>query len=268
MGRQLQGQLLTWFGIVGGALSLASYWFNFRQPSDWLRRLLEKWETFQHYFWQSLGNLFQVKISIVLSNSISLILFYLFIMIGSIIQSGKIRYWSLRDQDHYNFLILFNIVLLICLSSVYIELNYVGDSEYFLYTLMYTIEFFILMLALIEGAIAEKLISGLFYTVLFLSFSNYFLGIFDLYDPIVPSSAMGGALIAISLILAPNLALNRKVGFLLLGVAVLLGINEISKFTLTQRPLSTELDQKRSPAIEFQGSKCAGAFGEGRAQHC
>jgi hypothetical protein len=81
--RQVCGQILTWFGIVGGALTLANHLSNFITLADWMHSLASDFSEITYGFWNCLAKLLGFSIPRSLSPLLSFIFFCTGITVGT-----------------------------------------------------------------------------------------------------------------------------------------------------------------------------------------
>lgn len=74
--KKLRYGVLTWFGIVGGALTIVNHWTNFITLSDWAHWLVGHFSLLMHQFWEQVGAIFRIRISKETSSWLTLLLFY------------------------------------------------------------------------------------------------------------------------------------------------------------------------------------------------
>jgi hypothetical protein len=80
--RELRFQALTWFGIVGGALTLFSGLGSLIALAEWARWLVEHWQAWTHGFWSWVGSLVGVRVSRAWAPLLSLLAFALSVAVG------------------------------------------------------------------------------------------------------------------------------------------------------------------------------------------
>ena len=81
--KQIPGQMLVWFGIVGGALTVVNNWSNFITLADWTHWLVIHFSEIMYRFWNDLANLLGYSVSRGLSLLLSFIFFYICITVGT-----------------------------------------------------------------------------------------------------------------------------------------------------------------------------------------
>lgn len=89
--REIRGQLLTWFGIVGSALTIIDQWGNFIQLADWMRLVVENFSYATHAFWSFVGGLINISISRELAQFLTFIAAQISLILGTVLISGRIN---------------------------------------------------------------------------------------------------------------------------------------------------------------------------------
>src|SRR5262249_56381662 len=82
-------ELLTWFGIVGGALTLFTNLGAVLKLADWARVLVEHWKEWTHAFWGWVFGWLGIHLPLFSTLVLSFMLFGLLLAIGQAVQSTK-----------------------------------------------------------------------------------------------------------------------------------------------------------------------------------
>jgi hypothetical protein len=242
-------ELLTWAGIVGGALTLFGHMSDLLKIADWARVLVENWKAWTHAFWVSAFSWLGIQLPPEWTPVLSFLLFGSLLTIGQAVQYRTTKTQSIafkfesRSEIFWvalaavGFFLLtstakrssFFAKLTIMLPSSVAEqvLSYIG---YGLVALIITLGF------LVRGA-EQKL-----HAAVAVSLMAIFWIIITLNNLMAMRDSKGFAyftavamiivLPVILLSVAPAKAVSRRLIFLALGLILLIALNELSKLGL------------------------------------
>jgi hypothetical protein len=89
---EIRGQVLVWFGIVGGALTIVNFWSNFITLADWMHWIVGHFAYIMHAVWARIGSIVSIKIPEYIEQYLSLLAFYSAIIVGTLLRSGLRKY--------------------------------------------------------------------------------------------------------------------------------------------------------------------------------
>jgi hypothetical protein len=230
--KEIRGQLFTWFGIVGGALTIVNHWSNFITLADWMHVLVQHWAEWLHGFWNLIGSIFGIRVSRQVASGLSITGFFLFITIGTIYRYGR-KNFNLKRSDTIHKIMLYisrTLVIIIPIDAVFsiIPENY---DNYFI-----SIGIFCIIYLNLNGVeTLYRLYGSAIYLILLFSalpLLKMFLyadSPISIYAEIILSICVITSLV-LPIVLAPPRPLIRRITFLLIGVGLILGLSEFSKF--------------------------------------
>lgn len=241
--KELFGQFLKWVGIIGGAIELVHNWSGLIEIVERLRWLVEHFSTLMHMFWSSLLALADVKVSKSLSRLLSGLLFYISLAAGTIYVFG------LRKFNIMSLLWIYLTALaLISLSTLYLlflKESVANNSVIFhiSYTPIYYIDLLVLAVPviacflLLDASLKEKLYYS---AVTSIVFGTTFVAFFKRSVDLMQQSNYYGAyvfevsylfyiIVTLLLVITPTKALMNNLSFMLMGAAILSGVNELLK---------------------------------------
>jgi hypothetical protein len=129
-------ELLTWFGIIGGALTLFTNLNAVLKLADWARDLVKGWKEWTHAFWVWAFGWLGIHLSSEWTPVLSFLLFWSLLTIGQIIkvkstiknqQSVDIEPWSWRQALYFS-LFLIGIIWLSWRFPAFFESFFEGFS--------------------------------------------------------------------------------------------------------------------------------------------
>jgi hypothetical protein len=248
-------ELLTWFGIVGGALTLFTNFSSFLKLADWARLLVQHWKEWTNAFWVWAFGWLGIHLPPEWTPVLSFLLFAALLTIGQVLRlDNTIRSPSMTNEGKRfedtsfprlhplelrgpGWLFMFILIILASasgwsLSQVTETLPRISDKPFYSYG---TIVIIVLMLGLYLRFARRKLHTAiaLFLIVIFWTIIafNQLLA--------TPNSASLAAAFAMIIVLPPLLlsiapakAVTRRLIFLGLGLILLIALNELSKLGL------------------------------------
>src|SRR5262249_31533748 len=111
-------ELLTWFGIVGGALTLFTNLGAVLKLSDWARVLVENWKEWTHAFWVWAFGWLGIRLPPVWSPLLSFLLFGLVLAFAQAVQFQKATTtWKTEDKYQGRSFELISWRTLVCLAA-------------------------------------------------------------------------------------------------------------------------------------------------------
>jgi hypothetical protein len=232
--RELRGQFFVWFGIVGGAMTIANNWSNFIQVADWVHWVVSHFSAIMHGFWGFLGSLIGIRVPLGLAKILSFILFYGSLTFGAVLMAGKmnpIRYNNVGLKALY-YITLFCILMFLCLRFylsystaaatiiciplvpiIYIASGLMPETEWRTFILIFMVIF---------------LVRGMLYSGINIIIHENNLE--KNQDIVIGVCAIIGVMVIFTpMLIAPHKSLNKRLAFLLIGVAIIFGLSEFSK---------------------------------------
>jgi TIR domain-containing protein len=247
-------ELLTWWGIIGGAITLFGAISATLKLADWARVLVQHWREWTHAFWEWAFDLLGIPIGLQLELSpfLTFLLFGLSLTIGLAAKYNRtIKNQPLVDKyDSRSFRIkswrtLFCLILIVVNLILKYLTDLLGEGPYNLvlnlllklpYKMAVTILFFDIFIIppVIIVLFARHRLQAALSVVLTSMFYFIFVVIAaDLYFVEFPWSfiefVIGWSLPVILLSVAPAKAVSRRLLFLAIGLLILIALNELSK---------------------------------------
>lgn len=249
MVREIRGQFLVWFGIVGGAMTIANHLSDFVTVADWMHWLVGNFSEMLYEFWRLLIG---VPISKELASSLNFLVFFTSLSVGSIILCGKIR----QDKWGLNIILIVAFVTIYNLATElfgYHKFTIAGD-ELVDNVVGYIFGLIPLTMIILQGITIKKIIPTILLITLFaitFRLANEF--IVFVWQHLNFGQFVGNWIIMFfvtlifmfPLITAPTAALVKRVAFLLIGVGIIFGLSEVSI-------LAGKLRAAANPAAETQ----------------
>jgi hypothetical protein len=229
--RDLRAQIFTWFGIVGGAITLFSALKELLHPAGWTSWLVEHWSEWAHIFWRLLFSRLHIAISRDLALVLSFSAFSLMITIGINVRHVRAREFFYRLRAA-----IFGIVVLLAGWA----LTYAAMSSYLLDPKGIWAALAVLgvsaigMLTPIVRADEERAAPGSILVATILYLAMLFLMAIVPFGEFMSTVSFATFYIPILWMLVITLnpldQLARRLMFLSIGVLVLVGSNELSTF--------------------------------------
>jgi len=242
-------EVLTWFGIVGGALTLFTNLSATLQLAKWARILVEHWREWTHAFWLWAFGWLGIHLPPEWAPVLSFVLFWLLLTIGEAVKF-RITTNSQLLSDTYqgksfkllSWRTLFCVVLILAVvevapTVVFLSLDpsSFGDIFYHVYRILAWIGSPVIIVLFARNKLHAALS-----VCLFLIFSEVIA--LDPLRGMEPSGWLTAAFGASSVLIwvlplillsvAPAKAVTRRLIFLALGLILLIAFNELSKLGL------------------------------------
>jgi hypothetical protein len=256
-------EVLTWFGIVGGALTLFTNLGAVLKLADWARVLVQHWKEWTHTFWLWAFGWLGIHLPPEWTPVLSFVLFGSLVAIGQVVKfKSMIKHQATKDKYEsksfhliswrtllsvLGMFAMFTLVLLISWMSDYWREDWslytgtppITDFDHAVEGIAFTISPTVLFARhRLHAAISTGLMLVFFIIISFLPLRE--LGAMAIQDMsfhmsiFVPVIAFG--LICILplflLAVAPAKAVSRRLIFLALGLLLLIALNELSKLGL------------------------------------
>lgn len=243
--------MLTWLGIVGGALTLLSNLQGILDLAKWADWLIFKWQQLVPPLVYGLIALFDVRVSGEATSMIAMALFVSLIAIGSRVETkfqGVAREaWPIQASNVFNHRVLLGIILYM-LQGVLITLPAYLPSVTrvyleFPYSFL-TVCYFLYCSAIVIGLRGWPLSTSIVVAASMVGFSFIFsYSTHDIAPPNVSETASvaiaGACAVACGLIvvgIAPPLAFTRRIIFMVIGVSSVLMLSQLSHWAIALTP--------------------------------
>jgi hypothetical protein len=233
LGKGLKWELLSWWGIIGGAITLFTAISATLKLADWARWLVEHWQQWTHAFWVWAFGWLGIHLPPEWTALLSFLLFWSSLTIGQVLKSKGIVWERISANEFRRTIFRQPTVILFITYLLIFGLNQ-GN------------------LGVLGGVAAEMTAAVLFVLLLFARYRLHtfvsfvlmliFFSIMTLYqllaavaaDGIVflVALAFGVGLPTLLLLIAPTKAITRRLIFLALGLILLIALNELSKLGL------------------------------------
>ena len=240
-------ELLTWFGIVGGALTLFGNLSGVLKLADWARVLVDHWKEWTHAFWVWAFGWLGIHVPPYWSPVLSFLLFWALLTIG---QRSNLKAQSqlnrlkinikVRDFGGQCVIIFFWMYMVLCVLMVMYEgiekSTAFGITLIILWSITLSIVIAVFARQRLHATISAVLFFGAFSFITLmpltqLDVSSAQFGFSSvLVGPTVLLLAWFAPLILLSV--APAKAISRRLIFLALGLLLLIALNELSKLGL------------------------------------
>jgi len=226
-------ELLTWLGIVGGALTLFTNLGAVLKLADWARVLVEHWKEWTHALWVWVFGWLGIHLGPGWTPVLSFLLFGSLLAIGQAVKFKTIKNQATEDRTLLSVITIFVMYELI---DLWANRYYPGDLDYYLAIGVVAVIISPIVLFAkhrLHAAISTSLILTFFIIIAFNPLR-------DLGRPGNPDLDMVG-LITLGLIcilplillsVAPAKAISRRLIFLAIGLILLIALNELSKLGL------------------------------------
>jgi hypothetical protein len=267
LAREIRGQTLVWFGILGGALTIISQWPKFITLTDWLRYAAEHWSALLQQFWGYVSSLLGISIAKETALGLSALAFLVSLTAGSVIVDGRINanirrvYWVIPMAT-----VTFIVVMVMAfINQTNFEINVTFNkiiSSIFTAIISYLVS---------DGNRKQRLIIAILFTTVSLLFFSFFSNTlhvlpFPSEDALSSIDWMGrwlASLLALVILIAllisaliigflpviisPANGLIRRLSFILIGVAIIFGLSEVSKQVERFGSATATLDAQTKP---------------------
>ena len=112
-------------GIPSGALTIVSFWPHFITLADWMHTIAGGLSGLMHGFWRVLGSLAGLDVPLGLSNTLSFLLFYGSLIIGTTLMTGGGQGLALRlKAQEFNSILLF-----VSATAIFVAFYYFSNYE-------------------------------------------------------------------------------------------------------------------------------------------
>jgi hypothetical protein len=246
-------ELLTWVGIVGGALTLFTNLRGVLQLADWARVLVENWREWSHAFWLWAFGWLGIHLSPEWTPILSFVSFGSFLAIGQAVKfnttiTNVYDYTEKAFQVISRRTLLCVVSIIACIGLSYFVLYFIRPSQ------MDNIALIIIGSSLALGLlILPQIIIVLFarhklHAALSVCLTSIFWAIIAVYPLAIALMSEGrtsegfwapGTFLSSNFIIplillsvAPAKAVSRRLIFLALGLILLIALNELSKLGL------------------------------------
>jgi TIR domain len=250
-------ELLTWWGIIGGALTLFTAVSATLKLADWARVLVEHWKEWTHGFWLWAFGWLGIHLLPEWAPVLSFLLFASLLTIGQAVTSNRIiknQYFVDKYDSRYSFQLKswrtwFCLILLI-VSPTPLFVVFVLDQSSTTGVPWVEEHLSLLSVVFVEFLITPPVIIALFarhrlHAALSVVLMQIFYGIIVITQlmtighstPFTPAAGVTSYVMVLVLPLillsvAPAKAVSRRLIFLALGLLLLIALNELSKLGL------------------------------------
>jgi hypothetical protein len=246
LAKGLKWELLTWWGIIGGAVTLFSVYSAARTLAPWARMLVEHWKGWTHTLWVWAFGWMGIRLPPEWTPVLSFLLFCSLLTVGQAVQFHR----TITNQSPYMYdgkaFELFSWRTLLCfilLSAAYLWPTYILTSipknQLSLSVALMVITWIIapqIILVLFARhrlhSAVSILLMFIFYLIIALDQLSELSGKMDVGTVIAGSILLASFSPLILLSVAPAKAISRRLIFLALGLLLLIALNELSKLAL------------------------------------
>lgn len=243
--------ILTWLGILGGALTLISNLQGILDLAKWADWLILKWRELITPLISGLIELFGIRVSVSANSMIAMALFVSFIAVGARIENelkGAAREsLSVRWENVFNrrVLIATALYLLQVMLSILPAFLPFAAEVYVRFPYLYLMANYVLYCgAIIIGLRGWPLWTSIVVALSMVGFSFIFgYSVYETGTPNVSETASSAiaalCAIACGLIvvgIAPPLVFTKRVIFMVVGVATVIGLSELTHWGISATP--------------------------------
>jgi hypothetical protein len=241
--KEFKWELLTWWGIIGGAVTLFSAYSAAITLAPWARWLVEHWKEWAHATWAWLFGWLGIRLSPASTSFLSYLLFWSLLTIGQAVKfynqpiADKYRggSWRLASWQTLFVIILYPVVATLVLIALFFAERFL-QVHVPLFTGSVIITVLVYEISLVPLA-RERLNAAL--TIFIMSIFSSIIIRPSAADPdpdddiaFLVAVSMQLLLPLILLSVAPAKAVSRRLIFLVLGLLILIALNELSKLGL------------------------------------
>jgi TIR domain len=236
-------ELLTWVGIVGGALTLFTNLSAVLKLADWARLLVQGWKEWTHAFWVWAFGWLGIHLPPEWTPILSFLLFGSLLTIGQAVKFKSTIKSQLTKDKYQNksfYLIswrtLFAVIGMVGITVSFAALTLVWFRRnvlyiYYIEGILYSIPVVIIALFArhrLHAAVSAGLMITFFYIIVAVPLRDISISKDEFMSSLV---ALAGIWILpmILLSVAPAKAVSRRLIFLALGLLLLIALNELSK---------------------------------------
>jgi hypothetical protein len=251
--RHFKYQVLTWIGIVGGAITLFASLSTILNLADWARALIEQWQALNQMFWGLVFGLINVKISEEVVPVISITALVVLLGVGVIV-SERTRQRVVKFQSAAKlvrtvhgilyvaagvlpFVLAYELFIVVLSFGMEREATKVSTPIPLIFTSIWTIFVPIVYFSLVKQRSAAftdlRLFCAMGICVFFVIFMNISVDLSSVAIIFMWFILFQMCWMAV-ILFSPLPQLTRRLGFVVLGVLILIGLSEISKLNLHQ----------------------------------
>jgi hypothetical protein len=245
----------VWFGIVGGALTIAGHWSNIITLADWMRWVVEHWSSMLHMIWHSIGRLFNLNVGKDAALTLSLFAFIISMWVDSIFDTTVVDWkdksgWNdIDEKEEYPDIeaqpnpirgVSYLVISLISAIVIMFVYRFNDDLEVLMsqkagiaFTtalgLLFTIYLISIKLKWKIMSTLEKVYVALIFATMVILLNPLIQAYSRLQRDYILLSLVWYWLFPALIIPAPLKPLVLRLTFLLIGVAIIFGLSEVSK---------------------------------------
>lgn len=228
--KKVRYEALTWFGIVGGTLTLVGHWTHLLTLSYWMRSIIEHWTTALHHFWATCGGLLGVAVSKEAALALSFFAFQASITFSTIARYG-FRIVSYPSLDSKTIQAIFGLVIALGLFDL-IDKSGIYPNE--IHTVIFILIIFMSIFELSGNGLKERTLGFTVYTIFItllgptlkaaVHYRTSFAGVDQhVYFLLVLF------FFVLPIAITPPAPFTRRLLFMLVGVALILGLSGVSR---------------------------------------
>jgi hypothetical protein len=238
--REIRGQIFVWIGIVGGVLIIADHWVNtaywqiFITLPPWAILVVSKFAHVMYTIWHLITSRLNIELSGSAADLLSITAFYLSLAAGSALlvnQVGIFKKFMIPILIWSGYSVL-GLLLLLQINGSFAELLLllVLNAGLFAIFCVVVTAFFAM-----EGSVLEKIFDTVLYTFAsYLMFDITLTATNNMFHGLISTSISNIIFLSllwfVPLLIAPQKALIKRLTYLLIGVAIIFGLSEVSKF--------------------------------------
>jgi len=256
LARGFKYELLTWVGIVGGALTLFTNLGAVLKLADWATVLVRHWEEWTHAFWVWAFGWLGIHVPPVWAPVLSFLLFWALLTIGSAIkfksttQSSKGKYqgkgFRIGAISMLLWMIFVSSVVTLVVTNTYerivgapmSSMSGMFGTDIIAWSITPAIVIAVFARQRLHATISAVLFFGAFSLIMLLQLDITLMQLDPFSSALVVLTVVLLAWIApvILLLVAPAKAVSRRLIFLALGVLLLIALNELSNLVRDLAP--------------------------------
>jgi hypothetical protein len=243
MARLIFGQFLAWIGIVGGALIIAdqwintvNHWSNFITLPRWAILAISNFAHIMYSTWHLITSRFHIDLSGSVADLLSITAFYLSLATGSALLAGQVgslkKFMSpILIMSGYFVLGILVVIVFLQIRSPLSELIFVWVLNAGLLAVFWTV---VAAFIAMEGSVLERVVDTALYCVVCYLMSGMVLNATsgiprDIISPLCFAIIFLFLLWFVPLLIAAQKALMKRLAYLLIGLAIIFGLSEVSK---------------------------------------
>jgi hypothetical protein len=256
LARGFKYELLTWVGIVGGALTLFTNLGAVLKLADWATVLVRHWEEWTHAFWVWAFGWLGIHVPPVWAPVLSFLLFWALLTIGSAIkfksttQSSKGKYqgkgFRIGAISMLLWMIFVSSVVTLVVTNTYerivgapmSSMSGMFGTDIIAWSITPAIVIAVFARQRLHATISAVLFFGAFSLIMLMQLDITLMQLDPFSSALVVLTVVLLAWIApvILLLVAPAKAVSRRLIFLALGVLLLIALNELSNLVRDLAP--------------------------------